>query len=145
MIMHTSASSLHTPTQSITAASPTLRGVLWFIAAVQFVLGIGFLVHPQGMAASLGLPEVPEWANWMFGMMAARFLAMGYGMVVAARDPWHGRPWMKAMIAIQAIDWAVTLLHLWQGHVSLAQVNTAAFLPVLFIAALLWLWPREPR
>jgi hypothetical protein len=88
----------------LTSAHPrVLRFTLRFIALVQFVLGVGFLLAPEGMASLLGLAATPGWANWMFGMMAARFLAFGYGMLVAARDPAAHRPWLGAMIVIQLI------------------------------------------
>lgn len=119
-----------------------LRWTLWFIALVQFILGAGFLIAPEGMAQALQLPATPGWANWMFGMMAVRFLGFGYGMLLAARDPLRHRPWLGAMVAIQAVDWLVTARYLLAGAVTLAQVSTASFLPLVFIAVLLWCWPR---
>lgn len=126
------------------ATVPTLlRWTLYGIAAVQWVLGLGFLFAPEAMAQMLGLAAVPGWANWMFGMMAARFFAVGWGMYLAASDPWRHRAWMGAMVGIQAIDWLVTLRDLWLGTVTLAQVSTASFLPLLFIAVLVGYWPRQ--
>lgn len=123
----------------------TLRFTLYFIGVVQAILGVGFLVAPEGMAASLGLPATPDWANWMFGMMAARFLGYGYGMFVAARQPAENLPWLRTMVLIQLVDWGVTIKYLLAGAVSLAQVNTASFLPLVFVALLLWTWPRPVR
>lgn len=114
-----------------------LRATLWVIAVIQFVLGTAFLAAPEQTANMLGLSVAPGWANWLFGMMAARFLGFGYGMVVAARNPDKARPWIKAMIAIQAIDWLVTLKYLSAGAVTLAQVSTASFLPVVFVVVLI--------
>jgi len=122
-----------------------LSFTLRFIAVVQFVLGAGFLVAPEGMASLLGLAATPGWANWMFGMMAARFLAFGYGMLVAARDPAGNLSWLRSMVAIQLVDWAVTVKSLLAGAVTLAQVSTASFLPLVFVALLWWCWPRTPR
>ena len=122
-----------------------LRFTLRFIAVVQFVLGAGFLVAPEGMASLLGLAATPGWANWMFGMMAARFLAFGYGMLVAARDPAGNLSWLRSMVAIQLVDWAVTVKYLLAGAVTLAQVSTASFLPLVFVALLWWSWPRASR
>lgn len=113
----------------------------WFIAIVQFILGFGFLFAPGLMAQSLGLAPAPEWTNWLFGMMAARFLGFGYGMTLAARDPQTSLPWIKAMIGVQVIDWLVTMFYLWNGAVSLMQVNTASFFPVIFIVIL---WAFSP-
>lgn len=113
-----------------------LKATLWVIAAVQFALGAVFLAAPELAVHRLGLSVAPGWANWLFGMMAARFLGFGYGMVVAARDLDNARPWIKAMVAIQAIDWLVTLKYLFAGAVTLAQVSTVSFLPVVFIVVL---------
>jgi len=113
-----------------------LKGTLWVIAVIQFVLGIAFLAVPAQAAYALGLSVAPGWANWLFGMMAARFLGFGYGMVIAARNLAKARPWIKAMIAIQAIDWLVTVKYLLAGAVTLTQVSTASFLPVIFIVIL---------
>jgi hypothetical protein len=96
---------------------------LRFIAMVQFVLGAGFLLAPEGMASVLGLAQTPGWANWMFGMMAVRFLAFGYGMLRAARDPGYNLLWIQAMVGIQLVDWSVTVKYLLTGAVTLAQVS----------------------
>ena len=130
----------------VASSHPRALGLtLWFIAIVQLVLGVGFLIAPEGMASALGLAVVPGWANWMFGMMAARFLGYGYGMLVAARAPSPSLPWLRSMVIIQLIDWGVTVKYLMSGAVTLAQVNTASFLPLVFIALLLWAWPRQVR
>jgi hypothetical protein len=120
-----------------------LNLTLWFIAIIQFTLGVAFLAIPEQAAQTLGLSAAPGWANWLFGMMAARFLGFGYGMVMAVRQPEQARPWLTAMIAIQAMDWLVTLKYLYIGAVTLAQVSTASFLPVLFVASL-WIGLRRP-
>jgi hypothetical protein len=123
----------------MTSRFPTwLNATLWFIAVIQFFLGIAFLAAPEQAAELLGLSAAPGWANWLFGMMAARFLGFGYGMVMSVRHSDQALPWIKAMIAIQALDWLVTLKYLHAGAVTLAQVSTASFLPVMFVAALLF-------
>ncbi len=121
-----------------------LRLTLVVIAVFQLVLGALFLVVPGGAADLFGLtPAAPPWVQWLFAMMAARFLGYAYGMVVAARDPLRNASWITSMIGIQAIDWTATLLVLSRGVLTLGQVTTAAFVPALFIAALLWWHPRR--
>ena len=120
----------------------TLKLTLRLIALVQIVLGLAFLLAPDLTAAALSFAKAPAWTNWLFGMMAARFLGYGYGMLLAANQPWQARSWISSMIGVQAIDWLVTLLYLWRGDVTLAQVTTASFLPVIFIAVL---WVHFPR
>lgn len=123
------------------AMSFTLR----FIALVQFVLGLGFLIAPTDMSSLLGLAPAPGWTNWLFGMMAARFLGFGYGMLVAARQVAGNIAWLRAMIGIQLMDWTITMRYLLTGDVTLAQVTTASFLPLVFVALLWWAWPRPVR
>lgn len=119
--------------------------VLRFVAVVQWTLGIGFLLAPAGMATLLGLAPAPTWTAWLFAMMAARFLGFGYGMWLAARDPVRHVHWISAMIVIQAIDWLATLYYLSVGAVTLGQVTTAAFFPVMFIVVLLANHPWRNR
>ncbi len=119
--------------------------VLRFVAVVQWLLGIGFLLAPAGMATLLGLAPAPTWTAWLFAMMAARFLGFGYGMWLAARDPQRHVHWIGAMIVIQAIDWLATLYYLAVGAVTLGQVTTAAFFPVVFIVVLLANFPWRNR
>ena len=93
------------------------------------LLGVAFLVAP-GQTSQL------------FGMMAARFLGLGYGMALAARNPLANLSWVRAMIAIEAIDWIVTLYYLTAGAVTLAQVTTASFLPASFVILLRVSFPK---
>ncbi|MBI3563032.1 MAG: hypothetical protein HY080_15085 [Gammaproteobacteria bacterium] len=125
--------------------SRLLRFTLWFIAAVQSLLGVAFLLVPGQTTPLLGLSTAPGWTHWLFGMMAARFLGFGYGMALAARDPLANLAWIKAMMVIQAIDWIVTLYYLSAGAVTLAQVTTASFLPVIFVMLLLVSYPKSAR
>jgi hypothetical protein len=118
-----------------------LKVTLRIIGVVQFVFGVMFILVPGVYASAVGLQVAPRWAYWLFAMMGARFLGFGYGMFVAARSParhWH---WIAAMIPIQAIDWIATLFYLFTGAVTLAQVTTAAFLPILFIVVLVSRFP----
>lgn len=110
----------------------TLRG----IAGVQVVLGLAFALAPERAAQALDLPPAPGWAHWLLGMMAARCLAFGWGFWQVAKRPESGRMWIQLMVFIQAVDWLVTLKYLALGAVTLSQVSTASFLPLLFILAL---------
>ncbi|MFN8076091.1 MAG: hypothetical protein U0Q15_11815 [Kineosporiaceae bacterium] len=117
-------------------AAPALRATLYVVAFFQLTLGAIFLLSPAGAADALGLAAAPAWTSWLFAMMAARFLGYGVGMIAAARDPQRHRLWITTMIGVQTVDWVATLAHVAAGHVTLAQVSTAAFLPVVFVVAL---------
>jgi len=114
-----------------------LRGTLITIGVFQLVLGTVFLAAPAATAHLLNLrPPAAPWMNWLFAMMAVRFLGYAYGMFTAAKDPARHRAWITSMIAIQAVDWIATIGYVAAGDLTLRQVTAAAIAPVLFIAAL---------
>lgn len=119
------------------------KGTALFIAVVQIILGLGYLLAPAPFHASLGLHGLPDWAGWPMGMSGARFLAFGFGMILVFRNPATHRSWIQAMIFVQAIDWLVTMYYVFSGAVTLAQVSTASFLPLIFILALAVTFPKK--
>ncbi|MCB2177663.1 MAG: hypothetical protein KQH57_17785 [Actinomycetales bacterium] len=141
----TAATAAPTPVRPVPARNRALRAVVRVVAAFQLVLGAAFLVAPGATASALGLAPAPGWTNWLFAMMAARFLGYGVGMLAVARDPGRHRLWLDTMIGIQVVDWVATAGHLAARDVTFAQVSTAAFLPVVFVAAMLALRLRLPR
>ncbi len=124
-------------------SSSTLRYTLGFIGVVQLILGLIFIFLPTQFAAILGLADTPPWTLWMFSMFGARALGFAYGMFLAMRDPAQHSGWIRSMIAVQAIDWIATAYFLMNGSVTLMQVSTAAFLPIIFIAVLVRWYPHQ--
>lgn len=123
-----------------------LHITLIVIGVFQLILGALFLLAPGPAANLLDLsPPAPPWVNWLFATMAARYLGYAYGMFIAARAPQDHVGWINTMIVIQAIDWVATIGYVLAAGLSLRQVTTAAFVPVLFIGALLWFHPRRLR
>ncbi|MBI4674473.1 MAG: hypothetical protein HY741_22745 [Chloroflexi bacterium] len=120
-----------------------LQITLAFIGVVQLVLGVVFALAPAQFSAMMGLAQTPTWAYWMFGMFSARALGFAYGMFLAARDPARHIHWIQAMIGVQAIDWLATMYFVLTGAVTLAQVSTASFLPLIFIGMLVIFYPRQ--
>ena len=120
-----------------------LRITLGVVAVFQIALALVFLLVPGPFAAAVGLPEVPQWAYWMFAMFSARALGYGAGMVLAIRDPRKHRAWITTMVGVQAIDWIATLVFIGAGAITVAQASTAAFLPIVFIVLMLVTLPRD--
>jgi len=119
-----------------------LKATAYAIAAAQIALGSAYLLVPAGFDRLLGLSTAPAWTTWPLQMSGARFLAFGFGMLLVARRPLAHRGWIQAMIAVQALDWISTVTNVARGTVALAQVGTASFLPLLFVAGLLIGYPR---
>jgi hypothetical protein len=120
-----------------------LKVLLGVIGVVQIVLGLGFLLAPAVFMETMGFSAPAADNNYMFGMLAARFLAYGLGMFVVARAPEANRFWIQNMIGIQVIDLAVGLFYTATGTVSLVNAVFPMFNATVFIV-LLWLWqPRD--
>lgn len=119
-----------------------LRVTLGVIAAFQIGFGALFLFAPAVYPAAVGLDAVPAWAPWMFAMFSARAFGFGVGMILAMRDPLRYRSWIAVMVGVQAIDWIVTMGAVVQGALTVAQVSTAGFMPVIFIVVLILAFPR---
>lgn len=119
-----------------------LRLTAYVIAISQFVLGAAYLFGAERFNDLLDLSDAPSWTQWPFATLGARYLAFGFGMVLVARNPTAHRSWIQAMILVQAIDWLATIASLSTGIVTLQQVTTASFLPLLFIAGLVVGYPR---
>jgi hypothetical protein len=119
-----------------------LRITLVVIGIVQIFFGLPFLVAPGLYGLALHLSHAPAWTEWFFTMSGARFLAMAYGMFLAARDPIKHKAWINAMIVVQALDWLGTMYSIGTGAITLAQATDAPYLPLIFVAALLILYPR---
>ncbi len=112
------------------------HGAIILIAVVQIVIGVVFMIFPGAFPAALGLPPAPPWTDWMFAMLGARALGFAYGILVARRDLRANATWLIAMVIVQALDWMATIFSVFAGKVTLMQVSTASFLPLLFIAVL---------
>jgi hypothetical protein len=112
------------------------KATIVLIAMVQIALGVIFTLSPGTFPAVMDLPAAPAWTDWIFAQFGARALGFAFGMLLALRDTRRYASWIAAMIGVQAIDWIATILAVTAGKVTLAQVSTAAFLPILFIAVL---------
>jgi hypothetical protein len=111
-------------------------GTIYMIAFVQFILGVVFVFYPHDFARLMGLAPAPGWTDWIFAQFGARAFGFAYGMWLVLRDPQRHAGWIKAMIGVQVIDWFGTVLAVFSGAVTLAQVTTAPFLPVLVVIVL---------
>lgn len=120
----------------MTTSARLLRYTAGLIGLIQAILGLVFLLAPSWFASMLGLPPAPAWTAWILAMFGARALGFAYGMWLVMRDAVRHRAWIRAMIVIQGLDWIATLAFVLRGVVTLAQVSTAAVLPIFFIAVL---------
>ena len=116
-----------------------LNVLLRIIGLIQVVLGLLYLFAPLQFLALLG-HSVPEAdIAYPLGMLAARFLAYGFGMFFIASAPEKHSFWIHNMIVIQVVDLVVGLFYTAMGTVDLALSGFPMFNAALFII-LLTLW-----
>ena len=116
-----------------------LQGLLILIGIVQLVLGALFLFAPQWIMGMMGLTVPPADSGYMFGMLAARFIAFGLGMFWCARAPEENVFWINNMILIQIIDLAAGIYYTATGVVAISSSAFPMFNATLFII-LLTMW-----
>ena len=116
-----------------------LKILLWIVAVSQLVLGALTLLAPGPFFGWMGLTPPPADNQYMLGMLAARFIAYGIGMATLARAAVPSLFWIRNMVLIQVIDFAVGAFYIANGTIgpevaAFPMFNAAAF------AVLLWLW-----
>lgn len=116
-----------------------LRILLRLIGIVQLALGAGLLFIPSAFTSWMGLSVTDTDINYLFGMLAARFIAYGVGMFVIAREPEKNMFWIKNMTFIQLIDLAVGLFYTINGTLTISVSAFPMFNATVF-AALLFFW-----
>lgn len=115
-----------------------LKPLLWIIAAVQLVLAALTLFAPLAFFGWMGLTVPAPDNGYMIGMLGARFLAYGVGMVMLARAAGPARFWIGNMALIQAVDLGLAVVYVGAGLVPLAVAAFPAANAALFCAGLLW-------
>ncbi len=121
-----------------------LQGLLILIGIVQLVLGALFLFAPQAIMGMMGLTVPPTDSGYMFGMLAARFIAFGIGMFWCARAPEENIFWINNMILIQIIDLAAGIYYTATGVVDISSSAFPMFNATLFII-LLTMWRPKAK
>ena len=119
-----------------------LKAFLVIVGIVQLVLGTAYLFAPQSFLAAMGHSATAADINYPLGMLAARFLAYGIGLLAMARAPQRHGFWIVNMVFIQIVDLAVGMFYTLNGVVPLSLSGFPMFNATL-IALLLWLW--RPR
>ncbi len=116
-----------------------LKVLLCVIGVVQLVLGLMYLFIPMKFLGMMGHSIPQADIAYPLGMLAARFLAYGIGMLFIAREPEKQLFWINNMILIQAVDLAVGVFYTVTGIVGLSHSAFPMFNATLFIL-LLTLW-----
>ncbi|MEZ4519312.1 MAG: hypothetical protein R3C44_21640 [Chloroflexota bacterium] len=116
--------------------------LLRVIGVVQLVLGALYLFVPFTFLGVMGHSIPDADIAYPLGMLAARFLAYGMGMLYIAPEPEKHVFWINNMIFVQAIDLAVGIFYTATGAVDLRLSAFPMFNATVFIILLLLWRPR---
>jgi len=115
------------------------------IGVSQLVLGAAFLLIPDLFFATFGFsPATPD-QKYLYGQLAARFIAYGIGMFLIARKVDANRPWWMLMALIQGIDLGVGIYYTVFRSVPLSASGFPLFNAAIFCALLLAWAPKKSR
>jgi hypothetical protein len=118
-----------------------LKIVLWLVAVSQFALGALTLFVPTQFAGLMGLPLPPAGDGYLLGMLGARFVGYGIGLVWLARQIVPDRFWVRNMALVQLLDLVAGAAYVATGTVPLIAAAFPMFNAGLF-ASLLWIFSR---
>ena len=118
-----------------------LKTLLWIVAISQLALGALTLLAPGAFFVWMGLTRPPADNDYMLGMLAARFLGYGIGMIALARSREPDPFWVRNMAFIQAVDFAVGLFYVALGTIP-ATVAAFPMVNAALFGGLLALWSR---
>ncbi len=116
-----------------------LKVLLRIIGVVQLVLGLMYLFVPIKFLGMMGHSIPQADIAYPLGMLAARFLAYGVGMLFIAREPGKQLFWINNMVLIQVLDLVVGIFYTATSIVGLSHSGFPMFNATLFII-LLTLW-----
>ncbi len=123
--------------------SPFLRPLLVLIAFVQVVLGVGTAFFPQVFYETMGFSSPLRDNQYLLGMLASRFLVLGFVFFRVARNPVKHRLLIKIMLWIQVLDLLAGIAYTVRGFVPLGVSAFPMFNAALF-ALLLFIWYPSP-
>jgi hypothetical protein len=118
-------------------ASTSSKLLLRAISTIQIALGLLYLLAPQWLLAQMGHSAAPADLVYPLAMLAARFLAYGAGLWIAAGAPQAHRLWIRLMVLVQLIDLGAGLAATATGIVPLSLSGFPMFNAV-WIAAVCW-------
>lgn len=108
------------------------------IAVIQFLLGVALFFLPDLFFAAFGFSPAANDQKYLFGQLAARFVALGFGMLYVARTLPRSGFWWDVMLLIQVLDLAVGLFYSLFGGVSWAVTGFPVFNAAVLAGLLAW-------
>ncbi len=108
------------------------------VGAGIFRMGLGatLVARPTNLATTVGVDSVTAArVSWLGSMVGVRDIALGWGLVHAARRGEDARPWLLAQAAADAMDAAAFTAAVVRGHAKPAKTLAIAAFAALGTAS----------
>ena len=114
---------------------------VWGAAAIVF--GLIYILNPNLLAERAGFGQIADYVRWLMASSGAILVAVGFWVIVAARDPVRHINWVRFEITKTLLFAAVTVGSIIQGYVNFSQVGWVLILFAVFAVALIAFYPRR--
>jgi hypothetical protein len=118
-----------------------LRVVMIAWAVVGILFGLGFILVPEQMVASVGFQSGPPYVPYFLGLLGMAYVVSGVFVIMAARDPLKDVRWVKLALAWTLLDIVAVLYHIIRGNVTFGQAGFVLFIDGIFTILFLVFYP----
>ena len=118
-----------------------LKVALIVYGAIRILMGLVDITMPELVANMYGFGEMAGYAKWMGEVIGAIFIAIGFWVIVAGRDPMRHINWLNFVITVSLLGVAVTIHSVIMGYVDFSQVIVVIIYDGIFAVAFLALYP----
>jgi hypothetical protein len=110
--------------------------------AVLCLFGLAMMLMPQTLLTVCGFTGLPEGVHYMLGMWGALMATMGFGYLLAARQPAASQAWVQAGFLRAALEVIVGVYYVSSGAVTIRNAAAGLFFAVWFALFYAVLYPR---
>lgn len=120
-----------------------LKVTMTIWGAVAIVFGLIYIINPVYLAEQVGFGQIADYVRWIMASSGAILVAVGFWVIVAARDPVRHINWVRFEITKTLLFAAVTVGSIIQGYVHFSQVGWVLIMFAVFAVAFIVLYPRR--
>jgi hypothetical protein len=113
--------------------------IVWAVVGILF--GLGFILAPEQMIASVGFQNSPAYFSYFLGLLGMAYVVSGIFVMMAARDPLKDIRWVKLALAWSILDVVIIVYHIVRGNVTFNQAGFVIIIDVISAIAFLVFYP----
>ena len=103
--------------------------------------GLADIIIPDQVKELYGLGETADYVNWMGALLGAAYIAAGFWIIIAGRDPLRHINWVKFVITWCILTVVINVYSITQGYVDFSQNGGSIIFDAVFAVVFLALYP----